>query len=106
MTDVEVPLSKQLNQFSFTVNLTNPRHQPNIRTHISADSRNESDVGSMMYQRRRRWANIEPTLGQYLVFAVQQRRGMDPILVQCWARVVPTLNQNRTHVSFFVLLVY
>ena len=26
-------------------------------------------VGSMLGQRRRRWANIEPTLGQYIMLA-------------------------------------
>ena len=28
-----------------------------------------TQAGSMLGQRRRRWTNIEPTLGQYLVFA-------------------------------------
>ena len=31
--------------------------------------RRSTDVGSMLGQRRRRWANIEPTLVEYPVFA-------------------------------------
>ena len=34
-----------------------------------ANTRRSPIVGSMLVQRRRRWANIEPTMGEHLVFA-------------------------------------
>ena len=37
--------------------------------HIPANSRRSPKVGLMLGQRRRRWTNIEPTLGERLVFA-------------------------------------
>ena len=39
-------------------------------THIPANTRPCPIVGSMLGQRRRRWSNFEPTMGQWLVFAV------------------------------------
>ena len=42
---------------------------------ILANTRYLSGVGLMLGHRRRRWANINPTLGQSLVFA-----GMPPDL--------------------------
>ena len=37
--------------------------------HIPANTKRWPYVGLMLGQRRRRWANIKPTLGQPLVFA-------------------------------------
>ena len=36
---------------------------------IPANPRRSPNVGTMLGQRRRRWANIVPTLGEHLVFA-------------------------------------
>ena len=51
------------------------------------------NVGSMLGQRRRRWLNIEPTLGQCLIFVGKWRDGK---LGQCWPNVKsagPSSNQ-------------
>ena len=40
-----------------------------VLLHHPANTRRSPNVGSIMGQRRRRWANIEPTLGERLVFA-------------------------------------
>ena len=55
---------------------------------------------SMLGQRRRRWANIDPTL--WGLCWINERdtdpsRDIDPMLYQCWASVVdggPTLIQH------------
>ena len=41
----------------------------NYYSEPTANTRRPPNVGSMLGQRRRRWTNIEPTLGERLVFA-------------------------------------
>ena len=41
-------------------------------TFPQANTSHWPNVGLMLVQRRRRWTNINPTLGQYLVFAGRQ----------------------------------
>ena len=53
----------------------------------SANTRHSSKVGSMLDQRRRRWAGIEPTLDECLV-PVPFPHHTRPTLDRCWASVV------------------
>ena len=80
---------------------------------IPANTKRSAYVGTMLDQRRRRCANIVPTLGERFVFAgilietayhsmsqhiVKKIRNIEPMLVQCWADVAdgrPTLNEHR-----------
>ena len=43
------------------------------QTQLLLVSTRSPNVGSMLGQRRRRWANIEPTLSEHLVFAGRTR---------------------------------
>ena len=65
----------------------------NFTTNIPANTRRWPNVGLMLAQRRRRWANVSPTLGQQLVFAgiiskllskpnFQKANGADKIVYQ------------------------
>ena len=67
------------------------------------------DVGSKLGQRRRRWPNIEPTLGQCLVLTGNYRCSLNtPVntkhlydFIQCWTNVEdvgPTLYKCYTNV--------
>ena len=76
----------------------------------------------MLVQRRRQWANINPALGQRLVFAVQlqenMRRRLYPanttrwpdvglMLGQClrrWPNIKPALVQRRVFAGYFVTM--
>ena len=42
------------------------------------NTRRSPKVGSMLDQRRRRWANIEPTMGKCLMFAGSISSNLDP----------------------------
>ena len=51
----------------------------------------------MLDQRRRRQTSIEPTMGQWLVFAANPITEMEPMLDKSWPTVCdagPTLNQH------------
>ena len=47
-----------MNDFRFT---------PTVHTALPTSIRHSPNVGLMLGQRRRRWANIKPTLGEYIV---------------------------------------
>ena len=87
---------------------------------IPENTRRSASVGTMLGQRRRRWANIVPTLSERLVFSgwlfsvqtdqhvannsmsFHQTRDVEPVLVWCWASVVdggPIINQHWLNVS-------
>ena len=80
-----------------------------LSKHVLPQTRRSPNVCSMLGQRRRRWANTEPTLAERLVFAgtlifilpSQQTRDVGPMLVHCCAAVVdrePTVNQHWANV--------
>ena len=53
-----------------------------------------ADVGVMLDQRRRRWANIIPTPAEYFVFVAISLPGNDNAyakMLYCWANMAPTL---------------
>ena len=61
----------------------------------------------MLGQRRRLWTNIQPALGQILVFAGFRvgYEASDVALVQCWAIVIdsgPTLYQPLANLLFLL----
>ena len=46
-----------------------PHNNIPLRFHQSVNTEQTPNVGLMLVQRRRRWANIDPTLSECLVFA-------------------------------------
>ena len=86
------------------------------RTSLPSKHETLPNAGLMLGQRRRRWANINPALGQRLVLAgfvhcwfvqcySQQTWDVWPTLVYCWANLVdggPTVNQRWANVSCFL----
>ena len=91
------------------------RWQLPVKENIPADTTHWPNVGSLLGQRRRRWANNYPTLGQCLVFSgipnYQPQRSslhtwdVNPMPVYWWAAVCdvgPTLNPHK--VQYFTVV--
>ena len=92
--DVGIPVSR--------VESTDPSSTPTRIVRISpgsllsANATPSTKVGSMLGQRRRRWANIKPTLGEGLVFT-----GIVTVLSQ--SGISPALGQRRVNIVFIVV---
>ena len=86
---------------------TQPQHHSSLQLKClsPANARRLPNVGSVLVQRRRRWANIEPTLGERLVFAgpcTMCTPCKHETLSQCWIDVgsaSQTVGQYQTNID-------
>ena len=75
-------------RFAYRRDITYPEHIP-------ANTRSSANVGTMLGQRQRRWANIVPTSAERLVFAVHLSKHV------CWASVADwRIGPSFTRVSY------